>query len=274
MPARNLFPFRKLNLINSVVLGLYLTCCFVDAGSVGWFYALDSDKVAFEKIVGSPLRTVSLTGGTVMNEYRVGPHRVVAAKMGSGCVTTAVTVTRVMALNPFDRLISTGPAGGIAEGYQRGEWVRVTETVGWQQGKIGESGQEHSTKDISNEEVMDISSWPPGKWREVRGVKLVSGEAFVASSEHRSELARNYQAQIVEMNSLGILTSLQQTSVKILILRVISDFANEQANADFAAFLQSYQGEGGTMVAEMVKNLPVGQDEPGAHDALKKLLED
>ena len=125
---------------------------------------MDEDKSAFEAAAGNPIRTMNLVGGTVAFEYRVGAHRVIAAKMGSGCVNTAVTVARVLALNPVDRIISTGSAGAIG------------------------------------------------------------------------------------------------------------DKADEKASEDFSAFLKSYDGAGGKMVAELVKAMPVGKDEPAAHDALRELI--
>ena len=127
---------------------------------------------------------------------------------------------------------------------------------------------EHSEIDV---EAM-FGEWPVGMWSNLPGVRLVSGEAFVASSEKREELARQFKAQIVEMNAFGLLSSVQGTGAKVLILRVISDFANERAGEDFAAFLKTYQGEGGKMVAELVKMLPIGRDEPAAYDGLRKLL--
>lgn len=244
------------------------------AGTIGWFYALDGDKAAFEEKVGTPSRTVTLSGGTVVNEYRIGPHKVVAAKMGAGCVATAVTVARVLALNPLDCVISTGPAGGIGENLKRGEWFNVSEVVAWQQGRAGEGGRifpaEHSEIQVDRQPA----EWPEGVWRTMANVKLVSGEAFIASAEKRGELAREFKAQIVEMNAFGLLIALQGTKVKLLILRVVSDFANEQASEDFSDFLKAYRGDGGKMVAELVRNLPVGKDEPAAHDALRKLLEE
>ncbi len=257
-----------------ISLFLYLLSNFAYAGTIGWFYALDGDKAAFEEKVGTPSRTVTLAGGTVVNEYRVGPHKVLAAKMGAGCVATAVTVARVLALNPLDRVISTGPAGGIGENLKRGDWLNVGSVVAWQQGRAGEDGRifpaEHSEIQVDKQPT----EWPDGVWRTMPNVKLVSGEAFIASAEKRGELAGEFKAQIVEMNAFGLLTALQGTKVKVLILRVVSDFANEQASEDFSDFLKTYRGEGGKMVAELVKTLPVGKDEPAAHDALRKLLEE
>lgn len=150
----------------------------------------------------------------------------------------------------------------------------MEQVIGWQQGKIGEGGRTFLPKTDAKPVLTKLDEWPAGRWCDMPGVRLVSGEAFVASTEKRVELAREHHAQVVEMNSLGILINLRETQVKCLILRVVSDYANEQASEDFSAFLKGYQGEGGTMVAELVKALPIGKDEPAAHEALRKLLEE
>jgi nucleoside phosphorylase len=243
-------------------------------GNVAWFYALDSDKVALEASSAPPTRTITLQGGTVVSEYRVGPHKIVAAKMGSGCVSTAVTVARVLALNPVDRVISTGPAGGIGDLVKKGDWLRIGEVTAWQQGRAGEGGRIFSAEHAVKRVGTILTDWPAGEWQTMQEVKLVSGEVFVASSEKRGELANGFQAQIVEMNAFGLLAALEGTNVKILILRVVSDFANERAGEDFSAFLKTYKGEGGAMVADLIRKLPVGKNEPAAHEALRKLLEE
>lgn len=258
--------------VNICIISCVLSCSAY-AGTVGWFYALDRDKEAFEEIVGTPSRTVTLKGGTVVNEYRMGPHKVVMAKMGAGCVATAVTVARVLALNTLDRVVSTGPAGGIGGNLKRGDWLNVSDVVAWQQGKAGEGGKIFPAENAGIQLDQRPSEWPSGVWRTMPRVKLVSGEAFIASAEKRTELAGEFKAQIVEMNAFGLLTALQDTKVKVLILRVVSDFADERAGDDFSDFLKTYQGEGGKMVAELVRGLQTGNDEPAAHNALQKLLE-
>ncbi len=250
---------------------------FVSAGTVGWFYALEEDRAGFEKVAGPPVRTMALVGGTVVHEYRVGPHTVAAARMGSGCVETAVTVARVLALNPAGRVITTGPAGGIGGGVKIGEWVEVSAVVGWQQGRAGEGGRifpkegaEKRVKGWGGMSEENDGTAPEGR----RHVRLVSGEVFVASAEKRGELAGEFDAELVEMNALGLLAAVEGMKAEVMVLRVVSDLADERASEDFAAFLRDYGGEGGAMVAELVKALPVGGDEPGAHGELKKLLED
>jgi adenosylhomocysteine nucleosidase len=241
-------------------------------GTIGFFFALDEDKSAFEAAAGNPIRTMNLVGGTVAFEYRVGAHRVIAAKMGSGCVNTAVTVARVLALNPVDRIISTGPAGAIGDQAGIGTWYRIGEVAAWQQGRAGEGGRVFPSESALRKVSWKPDDWPDGRWKQMPATKLVSGEVFVASGEKRGELARGFGAELVEMNAFGLLEAAEGTPAKVLILRVVSDKADEKASEDFSAFLKAYDGAGGKMVAELVKALPVGKDEPAAHDALRELI--
>lgn len=241
------------------------------AGVVAWFYALDSDKAEFEKVLGKPIRSIQ-SGGCSMHEYQVGPHRVVAAKMGSGCVNTAATVATVMALNSVDRVISTGPAGGLTDTSKSGMWLRVETVMGWQSGRAVDGGRIFPGEKAQSEVAFVKGEWPEGEWRDTQAVKLVSGEAFVASGELRGRLAAEHGAGAVEMNAYGLLAGLEGRKVKVLILRVVSDRADEKASEDFSEFLKKYDGKGGKWVAELVGKMPAEKNEPAAYEALRKLL--
>lgn len=243
------------------------------AGTVAWFYALDSDKGAFELVAGKPLRSVT-SGSVTMHEYRVGSHRVVAARMGSGCVATSTTVSTVLALAPADRLISTGPAGGLTGDAETGAWLRADEVVAWQKGRAAEDGKISPGEGSTIVTGFDPAVWPAGDWRKAKGVRLASGEGFVASAAAASGIAASTGTVAVEMNAFGLLVAAQGRPLKILILRVVSDRADEKASEDFAAFAKRDDGAGGRMVAEIVKALPVEENEPAAHEELRKLLGD
>ena len=269
---RKFFKFIIIQKRPYIIFPLLFITNYAYAGSISFFYALDEDKSSFEAVSGNPIRTMNLVGGTVAFEYRVGPHRVIAAKMGSGCVNTAVTVARVLALNPVDRIISTGPAGGIGENASIGSWYRIGEVAAWQQGRAGEGGRIFPSESSLRTLTWKPEDWPEGEWQKMSTTKLVSGEVFVASGEKRGELAREFDAELVEMNAFGLLAAAEGSPAKVLILRVVSDRADEKASEDFSTFLKTYDGAGGKMVAELVKALPIGKDEPAAHDALRELI--
>ena len=89
----------------------------------------------------------------------------------------------------------------------------------------------------------------------------------------RDRIAADSGARAVEMNAQGLVSAVAGRPVKVLILRVISDHADESAEQDFSAFLQQYDGRGGALVYEIVKAMPAAASEAGSHESLKKLLD-
>ncbi len=70
---------------------------------------------------------------------------------------------------------------------------------------------------------------------------LVSGDSFIASSAKRKWLRETFDADAVDMVSVGIARVCEANGVPYVILRVLSDNADESASADFAAFVQKYK---------------------------------
>jgi len=71
--------------------------------------------------------------------------------------------------------------------------------------------------------------------------KLVSGDSFIASSEKRKWLRETFHADAVDMVSAGIARVCEANGVPYVIIRAVSDNADESASADFAAFVQKYK---------------------------------
>jgi nucleoside phosphorylase len=246
---------------------------FVPAAHIAWFYALDEDKSAFEAIAGPPLRSFDLAGGTQVSDYRVGDHTVSAAKMGSGSLRTAVNVTRVLAQRRADRVISTGPAGALDDSLKVGDWLVCDTVVCWQQGKIDGTNRFVPSLTATHKMEFRMDQWPFAQdfvYR--RGAIVASGELFVANSQKRRDMRSEFKADIVEMNAAGLVTAASDSNCEILILRVVSDHADEKADTMFSEFLKEYDGRGGKIVAELIKNLPVSKTEPAAHQNLRELL--
>jgi adenosylhomocysteine/aminodeoxyfutalosine nucleosidase len=85
----------------------------------------------------------------------------------------------------------------------------------------------------SNTNCRAVASWREGR--------LVSGDSFIASTAKRNWLRETYQADAVDMVSAGIAHVCEANGVPYIILRVLSDNADESASADFAAFVNAYQ---------------------------------
>lgn len=75
--------------------------------------------------------------------------------------------------------------------------------------------------------------------------------------------AREFNAELVEMNAFGLLAAVEGMKGEVMVLQVVSDLADGRASEDFAAFLKDYGGEGGAMVAELERLYPWARTSQG-----------
>lgn len=85
--------------------------------------------------------------------------------------------------------------------------------------------------------------------RTIHQGRLVSGDSFIASTAKRTWLYETFHADAVDMVSAGIARVCEANGVPYVIIRTLSDIADENASADFAAFVNSYKDPVTTSVA-------------------------
>jgi adenosylhomocysteine nucleosidase len=94
------------------------------------------------------------------------------------------------------------------------------------------------------EEAKTSSEEPNAESRTLRAAvregRLVSGDSFIASSAKRKWLCQTFKADAVDMVSDGIARVCEANGVPYVIIRALSDNADESASAAFAAFVQKY----------------------------------
>ncbi len=157
-----------------------------------------------------------------------------------------------------------------ADGWNVGDILIATNVVSHQAGKETPAGFETGVKPevrIQKSEeyqkkceelrsnAVEIASWivgqahrlpPDGKGGKlearptIREGRLVSGDSFIASSAKRKWLRETFDADAVDMVSVGIARVCEANGVPYVIIRVLSDNADESASADFAAFVRSF----------------------------------
>ena len=71
----------------------------------------------------------------------------------------------------------------------------------------------------------------------VQGI-IATGDQFVTSTATKEFIAKEFKADALEMEGASVANVCKALSVPCLILRSISDTANEEANIDFDAFLE------------------------------------
>lgn len=100
------------------------------SSSAAWFCALNEDRLKFERDAGESIR--SITFATFVMQDALSHARCIKLDPPSGRLEDefrlhqyCIPVATGLALNAVDRLISTGPAGGLITEAAPGTWVRV-----------------------------------------------------------------------------------------------------------------------------------------------------
>ncbi|NBB81281.1 MAG: hypothetical protein GVY36_17885 [Verrucomicrobia bacterium] len=239
------------------------------AERVAFFYALSQDIAAFEKLAGPPITSTKI-GESSIQTYLVGKHRIYAAKMGSGSVQTAVTAQALLTQNRCDLVISCGPAGGLGEALKVGEWVVANKAVAFQKGSVASSGFSLTPQSEIDVAAPDLVALLP---EQLPKADIASGELFVASDDYRRELSSLTNCSLVEMNLFGLATAMRHHDLVGIHLRVVSDLADANASRDFRSFAEKYDGRGGSLVYQILENLPSSGLSPVEYPNLRRLLE-
>ncbi len=171
-----------------------------------------------------------------------GKNEFVFLNSGIGKVNAAITTTLLIEKYNPDVIISIGTAGGVAKGMKVSDFVVADKMAFWD-------------VDVTafNYEIGQLPDMP--KYIEVEGYEnllsevkkldatvhvgtIVTGDSFVCTEDKRNYILENFEnVHAIEMESTSILMTAQKLNTKCLVLRTISDLANEKSDMSFDEYL-------------------------------------
>lgn len=190
---------------------------------------------------------------------------VVIARCGIGKVNAALCSQFVIDMFPLKALINTGVAGGISPLLELGNLV------------ISKNALHHDfdTRNFGYERGiiprMNVSSFPADPQLQTRAFQIakrimgaervhlglvVSGDQFVSSLDQKNEIRSIFpDALCVEMEGAAIAQVAHVNSIPYVIIRAISDKADNTAPHDFDAYLHKVIPKLNQVVKELVNAL-------------------
>lgn len=240
--------------------------------TIAVFYALDADFGTLSRAADAKVSSKKVAGTTVTS-LRFGSRTVAVAKMGAGCVETASSVQSVLSNVSPELVISIGPAGAISDGVPLQEWYLISSVVAYQVGTATPSGI--IQKESANWKGSDGQKFGvfPEIWKTAKRVNVASGELFVASNAEREQIRSSTRAELVDMNLFGLAAVCSRNTVPWIAWKITSDRADDEAPATFKKFVDYYKGQGGTAVAEFIKQLPANPASLQSYDNIQKALQ-
>ena len=186
-------------------------------------------------------------------------------KSGIGKVSAAMGATLLLEHCKPDVIINTGSAGGLAPSLKVGDIV-VSDEVRYHDADVTAFGYEYGQMAgcpaafKADEKLIAAAQETIEKLNlhAVRGL-VVSGDAFINGSVNLAKIRHNFpQAIAVEMEATAIGHVCHNFGVPFVVVRAISDVADQQSHLSFDEFLVVAAKQSSLMVETLVQKLAHG----------------
>ena len=170
---------------------------------------------------------------------------IVLVRCGIGKVNASMAATILASVYKVDAIINTGIAGSLDDRIDIGDIVLSTEAqehdmdvtgLGYEKGIIPD--QETSVY-IADKKLIGIAEEVCHKVNPDINVftgKVVSGDQFISDRETKHQIINSVGGMCTEMEGAAIAHAAYLSNVPFLIIRSISDKANDDAELDYPSF--------------------------------------
>lgn len=196
-------------------------------------------------------------------EGRLSGKRLVLVLSGIGKVNAAISTAWVIHQFAPECVINTGSAGGLGGSLTVGDVVigeRVAHhdvdvtAFGYTWGQVPQQPAVFES-DAALIQVADEAARVFDGATVSRGL-IVSGDQFVHSSERIATIRSHFaDVQAVEMEAAAIAQACHQLNTPFVVIRAISDSADEKADISFEEFLKVAAASSAKMVMDIVAKL-------------------
>ena len=195
---------------------------------------------------------------------RLGQTEAVLVKSGVGKVNAGICVQLLIDRFHATHIINTGVAGSLNNSIDIGDIVVSTEAMfhdvdatvfGYVRGEIPQLGIVSFPADpfLRSEALRAVRTAAP----EVKAFEgmVISGDQFISTHEKKEDLMNSFCACCAEMEGAAIAQASWLNQVPYVILRAISDKADESVEESYAEFEGKAARHCADIVSYMVQNL-------------------
>ena len=210
---------------------------------LGIIGAMDTEVAKLKEV----MEDVSITKAASMEFYegRLNGARAVVVKAGVGKVNAACCTQALIDHFPVSCVINTGIAGTLKAEIDIGDVVLATDAVehdmdvaalGYAPGKIPDMDVESFEADEKLRKIAKESCEKVNPDISVYEGRVVTGDQFISSKEKKAWLTETFGGCCAEMEGAAIAHAAYLNQVPFLIVRAISDKADDSAQMDYPTF--------------------------------------
>ena len=221
---------------------------------LGIIGAMDVEVKKLREMMEDP--EIQTVAGMTFYQGTIKGKAVVVVRSGIGKVNAAVC-TQI-------RIINTGIAGSLRNEVNVGDIVLATDAVqhdvdaagfGYQPGEIPQMGIKEFPADAHLREVAVRCCQRANPDIQTFCGRVASGDQFINSREKKNWIRDTFDAYCTEMEGAAIAQAAYLNQIPYLIVRAISDKADDSANVDYSEFEAKAVEHSVRLMAAMLEEL-------------------
>ncbi len=202
--------------------------------------------------------------GMEFHEGLLNGVNVVIVRSGVGKVNAALCVQILADHFCVSHIINTGVAGSLNNALNIGDILISADALhhdvdatifGYQPGEVPQLGRREFPADeklalLARESCKKVNP-------DINALigRVVSGDQFVSDKNVKKRLIQLYQGDCTEMEGAAIAHSAYLNQIPFVIIRAISDKADETAEVEYPVFEKAAAKHSARLVEEMIKNI-------------------
>ncbi|MEI6856108.1 5'-methylthioadenosine/adenosylhomocysteine nucleosidase [Psychrilyobacter sp.] len=189
---------------------------------------------------------------------------IVLVEGGIGKVNSSVSTTLLIDRFKVDQLIFTGVAGGTNPNIEVGDIVISNELIehdfdctafGMKHGEIPRMDTSIFKSDKRLIKIAEKSALELFDQKNIYIGRIVSGDVFVAEPKKIKWLRETFNSECTEMEGAAVAHVCHLFKIPFVIIRSISDKANDDAKTDFCEFVKLAAKNSKNLIVEMMKRV-------------------
>ncbi len=200
--------------------------------------------------------------GMEFYEGKLNGAQVVIVRSGIGKVNAALCVQILVDIFDVTHIINTGIAGSLNAALDIGDILISEDAIhhdmdvtifGYQLGEVPQLGTREFMADKRLMELAKSSCEKVNSGIHAIFGRVVSGDQFISDKEVKERLNKNYQGDYAEMEGASIAHGSYLNQIPFVIIRAISDKADNSAQMDYPAFEKAAARHSARLVEDMVQ---------------------
>lgn len=210
------------------------------------------------------VNSITKKAGMEFLDGKLGDTDVVVVKCGIGKVNAGMCVQILADLYNVTHVINTGVAGSLRNEINIGDIVVSTNAMyhdmdvtvfGYQLGEVPQIGRADFPADVKMQEEAIKSCKKVNPDISVFSGRIVSGDQFISSKEIKNKIIANFDGFCTEMEGAAIAHSAYLNELPFVIIRAISDKADDSAEEDYPTFERKAAEHCAKLIMDMVANI-------------------